>query len=164
MNRARFLITSAAGIWLIAVWFGASPSARVTSLSQAGPSISEDAGSTLLVRMCSRCHDAARIVEKRRTRSDWQDVLIKMMERGAEGTEKDFESLFAYLCLTYGQIRINEALPDEMTATLGVTAAEAAAIAAHRSTHGPFADFDAVRKVPGVDTTKLDKQKDAFVF
>jgi competence ComEA-like helix-hairpin-helix protein len=124
----------------------------------------DDAGTALLARMCSRCHESARIVEKRRTRSDWQDLLLKMIEKGAEGGEKDFEALFAYLVLTYGQVYINQAPPDEMVAVLGVTPSEAEAIAKYRASNGNFADFDAVLKVPGVTSSTLEKHKDAVLF
>jgi competence ComEA-like helix-hairpin-helix protein len=114
--------------------------------------------------MCSRCHESARIVEKRRTRSDWQEVLLKMIEKGAEGGEKDFEALFAYLVATYGQVYINQAPPDEMVAVLGVTQSEAEAIAKYRAANGNFADFDAVLKVPGVSSSTLEKHKGAVLF
>jgi mono/diheme cytochrome c family protein len=124
----------------------------------------DDAGAALLARMCSRCHDSARIVESRRTRSDWQDILLKMIEKGAEGSDKDFEALFTYLCSTYGQIYINQAGAAEIVAVLGVTSDEADAIAKYRAAKGNFADFAALLKVPNVNQPALQKHRAAFVF
>src|SRR5688572_12313784 len=63
----------------------------------------ENPGAALLSSMCSRCHDSSRILERRRTKDDWQDVIVKMIEKGATGDEKEFQSVFAYLCLNYGE-------------------------------------------------------------
>ena len=38
------------------------------------------------------------------------------------------------------------------------------ALVEYRKANGPFADFDAVKKVPGLDLKKLDQQKDAIAF
>jgi competence ComEA-like helix-hairpin-helix protein len=149
-------------VWLAAIQSVAGPS--VFAEARVQESQADDAGAALLARMCNRCHESARIVEKRRVRSDWQDVLLKMIEKGAEGGEQDFEALFAYLVVTYGQIYINQAPPDEMVAVLGVTPSEAEAIAKYRAANGSFADFNAILKVPGVNASTLEKHKGAVVF
>ena len=41
---------------------------------------------------------------------------------------------------------------------------EAQKIVRYRDDHGPFADFDALAKVPGVDAKKLEKNRDAITF
>ena len=148
--------------WLAAMQSVASP--RVFAEGRVQEAQTDDAGAALLSRMCSRCHDAARIVEKRRIRSNWQDVLLQMMEKGAEGSEKEFETLFTYLVVTYGEIYINQAPADEMVAVLGVTPAEADVLVKYRSANGNFANFEAVLKVPGVSSSTLEKRKAAFLF
>jgi competence ComEA-like helix-hairpin-helix protein len=156
------VVAAAVCVWFVAMVGVASP--PIFAEPRVQDAQADEAGAALLARMCSRCHDAARIVEKRRTRSDWQQVLLKMIETGAEGGEKDFESLFAYLALTYGQIYINQAPPDEMVAVLGVTPSEAEAIAKYRAENGNFVDFNAMLKVPGVTASTLEKHKGALVF
>jgi competence ComEA-like helix-hairpin-helix protein len=162
MNLKRVTLAVVGCVWLAAMLSVSSP--PVFAEVRVQEAQADDAGAALLARMCSRCHDAARIVEKRRIRSDWQDVLLKMIEKGAEGGEKDFEALFAYLVVTYGHVYINQAPPDEMVAVLGVTPAEAEAIAKYRAANGNFADFDAVLKVPGVSSSTLERRKGAFLF
>ena len=122
MKTAAVVATTC--LWLASTAFAAGVAPLGERPRQAA-SEGDDAGAALLARMCSRCHDSARIVETRRTRSDWQDILLRMIEKGAEGSDKDFEALFAYLCSTYGQIYINLAGGDEMVAVLGVTSDEA---------------------------------------
>jgi competence ComEA-like helix-hairpin-helix protein len=149
-------------VWLATLQSAAGP--RVFVEVRVQEQHTDDAGTALLARMCSGCHESARIVEKRRTRSDWQQVLLKMIEQGAEGSEKDFEALFAYLLAAYGQIYINQAAPDEMVAVLGLTPSEAEAIAKYRAANGSFADFDAVLKVPGVSASTLERHKASILF
>jgi competence ComEA-like helix-hairpin-helix protein len=103
-------------------------------------------------------------VAQRRTRADWEDELNKMIEKGAAGSEKDFENVFAYLLRNYGKVAVNLAPPDEIAAVLSVSAKEAEAIVDFRKANGPFKDLEALKKVPNVDVTKLDEHKDAVVF
>ena len=56
-----------------------------------------DPAAGLFAQMCSKCHDAARITAMRRTSTEWEDVINKMIEKGATGTEKDFETVYDYL-------------------------------------------------------------------
>jgi competence ComEA-like helix-hairpin-helix protein len=139
--------------------------ARPEAQSQApASSVTDEEGAMLLSYMCGECHDGERIVEKRRTKADWQDVLHKMIEKGAIGEEKEFERLFAYLCRKHGSIYINGATPDEITMVLGLTRKDADAIIAHRKANGSFADFDALKKVPDIDVTTLETRKESVVF
>jgi competence ComEA-like helix-hairpin-helix protein len=47
---------------------------------------------------------------------------------------------------------------------VGLTTDEAEKIVKYRDEHGPFVDFDALVKVPGIDPEKLEKNKDAITF
>ena len=124
----------------------------------------DDAGAGLFSQMCSDCHDPARIVSTRRTKTDWQEVLNQMIEKGATGTGKDFETVFGYLLRNYGRLYINRATSDEIAMILGFSKKDAEAIVAYRKANGSFADFDAVKRVPGIDVKKLEDRKDAVAF
>jgi competence protein ComEA len=124
----------------------------------------DDPAAGLFVSMCVKCHDAARITAIRRTSTEWEEVLNKMIEKGATGTEKDFENVHGYLLRNFGKLYINVATPDEIVTILGLSDKDAQAIVAYRKANGPFADVDAVRKVPDIDIKKLDEHKDALAF
>jgi competence ComEA-like helix-hairpin-helix protein len=128
------------------------------------PAAAGDEGPRLFARMCSDCHDAKRIVATRRTGAEWEDTLKKMIEEGAEGTEKDFEAVFAFLQRTYGKVFINSARSSDIRAVLGLPAEQADAIVSYRTANGPFADLEAVKKVPGIDLKKLDDLAEAVAF
>ena len=123
-----------------------------------------DPAAGLFVSMCNKCHDGARITAIRRSSTEWEEVLNKMIERGATGSEKEFETVYDYLLRFFGKLYINNATPTEIVTILGLSKKDAEAIVAYRKANGSFADFDAVKKVPDIDVKKLDERKDAVAF
>ena len=123
-----------------------------------------DPAAGLFWQTCGECHDGTRIVSTRRTRPEWEQVIHKMIEEGATGTPKDFETIFGYLLRHHGKVYINTATPDEIATIVGLSAKDAEAIVAARKTTGSFADLEAVKKVPGIDVKKLEEHKDAVAF
>lgn len=113
---------------------------------------------------CGFCHDAERIVARRRTKAEWQDIITQMIDKGAAGSEDDFQKIFMFVRRHYGKLYINGATQDELTTTLGVSAKDADAILAYRKDKGNFADLDAIKKVPGIDTKMIDDHKEAIEF
>ena len=150
---------------LAAVTILSSSTASARPLGQnAAPAPSDDEGPALFTRMCSECHDAKRIVSRRRTSAEWETTLKSMIEEGAEGTEKDFEGVFNYLVRSVGKVFVNTAKSTEIGAVLGIPAGQADAIVAYRTASGPFADIESVKKVPGIDAKKLDDLAEALAF
>ena len=152
----------AASVWLASTLIAATPPSP--SQTQEPAKAAEDPGAALMTRMCSDCHEASRVTAMRRTRPDWEDVINKMIEKGATGSEKEFEGVFNYLVRAYGKVFINAAKADEIAAVLSLSKTDADAIVSYRTTNGKFADFDAIKKVPGIDVKKLDEHKDAVAF
>jgi competence ComEA-like helix-hairpin-helix protein len=131
---------------------------------QVAASAQEDASYPLFTQMCSKCHDAARITGQRRNKFEWEEVINKMIEKGAMGTEKDFETVYDFLLRNFGKVDVNRAAAEELAMVLALPARDAEAIVAYRKTNGSFADYDAVAKVPGIDVKKLEAHKDALTF
>lgn len=166
-NPAPSSLVFAASVLLVSTLFVATgrthPAERPSSLPVV-QTAADEAGATLLVSLCNKCHDSARIVEKRRTKADWQDTIVKMMEKGAAGESQEFETLFAYLCRRHGEVYINAATSDEIVSILSLSSKDADAIVAYRTAKGAFQNFDAITKVPGIDVKALEAHKDAVVF
>src|SRR5690348_9761142 len=59
-------------------------------------------------KVCSDCHDPDRIRETRRTRSGWEDVIYQMIDKGAVGTDQDFNLVLQYLLGHYGMVNVNQ--------------------------------------------------------
>jgi competence protein ComEA len=125
---------------------------RLASAQEPAPAFPQ---SDAFLRVCSSCHDAERILSNRRTRTQWQEVIEKMIERGAEGTDADFTAVEEYLVRHFGRVNINKALPKDIAAVLDLAPKDAEAIVEFRKTNGDFADFDSLCKVPGIDLEKL---------
>ena len=110
---------------------------------------------------------ALRVVRQtsiRRTKSEWEQVLTKMIALGATGSEDDFESVFGYLRRHHGKVYINTAALDEITTSLGLSTKDADAIVAYRKAKGSFQAFEGVKKVPDIDVKTLEEHKDAVAF
>ena len=159
MNALTALAITA---WLTTTAIAASTFQQQPPPQPAPPSDEQAAG--LFVRMCNECHDTGRISSIRRTRADWDDQIGKMIEKGAKGTDKEFETVAGYLVRTFGRVYINSAKADEIVAVLTLSQKDAEAIVAYRTANGPFIDFDALKKVPGIDMKKLEARKDAVGF
>ena len=87
-----------------------------------------------------------------------------MIEKGAIGSEREFETVYDYLLRHFGKTYINTSTADDLTSIVGLSKKDAEAIVAYRKANGSFADLDAVKKVPDIDVKKLDERKDAVAF
>jgi competence protein ComEA len=163
MKTSSLSIGLGACVLIASTLMAAAPSGHAAA-QQPAASAADDPAVELFSQMCSRCHDGARITAIRRTKSEWEEVLTKMMTMGATGSEEDFLTVFGYLRRHYGKVYINTAALDEITTSLGLSTKDADAIAAYRKANGPFPDFEAVKKVPDVDVKTLEAHKEAVAF
>jgi competence ComEA-like helix-hairpin-helix protein len=115
-------------------------------------------------RVCILCHPFENISKARRTASDWTEQVTTMSQRGAPGTEPEFELIKKYLTRYYGIVRVNAASAEELSAVLGLPPKVAAAVVEYRTKNGKFADIAALEKVTGVDKAKLEEQTEALKF
>ncbi len=115
-------------------------------------------------RACVLCHTPDRIVTVRRTKTEWEEVLDKMITRGAQITDENYGPIADYLLRNYGKVNVNRAVKEDLVLIAGVAPAEAESILKFRGEHGPFADFDALSKVPGLEVKKLEEKKEALTF
>jgi competence ComEA-like helix-hairpin-helix protein len=158
------LMTTLGAALLIFTTLTAASSGQTGAQQQLSGNPADDPANELFMQTCNRCHDAARITALRRTKTEWEEVINKMIERGATGSEEDFMTVFGFLRRHYGKVYINTAPTEEITATLGLTNKDAESIVAFRKANGNFADLDAVKKVPNIDVKILEDHKDAVAF
>jgi competence protein ComEA len=169
MVPARFGWT-AAGL-LVVIAFGIRARAQEPAAPPAQPpvpastmTIAPGPGADVFESVCVKCHPPDRIVVIHRTRIEWDEVLDKMITRGAQVTDDNYGTLEDYLLRNYGKININKAPKDDIALVLGTTPAQADAIVKFRAANGPFADFAAVTKVPGLDAKKLETKRESITF
>ena len=166
MQRAPFFALGMAAFALVASTLIAAAPFNQTGAQQppSGAPATDDPDAGLFVQMCVKCHEAARITAIRRTKVEWEEVINKMIERGATGTEKEFETVYGYLLRNHGKLNINRATSEDIAMILTLSEKDAQGIVAYREANGAFADFEAVKKVPGIDLKKLEEHKDAVTF
>jgi cytochrome c5 len=98
-------LLAAAG-FLLAVCPGAAVSQeKVTAAAQ------EDISTTifpqgperaLVVRACAACHAPELVVAKHHTPEEWDDIIAKMVDRGAVANEDEQQRILDYLLRFYG--------------------------------------------------------------
>jgi competence protein ComEA len=157
------LQTKTVASWCITVVFAIAVSLVFTSAARAQDP-TDDPGAQEFQAVCSKCHPPDRIVAARRTKTQWEETLDKMTKLGAPITDDNFDLLISFLVHHYGKVNVNRSVAADIADAVGLTTEEAQAIVKYREENGPFADFDAVTKVPGVDPKKLEKNKDAISF
>ena len=122
-------------------------------------------GKELTGRVCAtECHGLELIDDVRKTGREWTDAIRNMLERGASGTEQEFDIVRRYLQRYNGLVFINIAPAEELSAVLGLSAKDAQAIVEYRQAHGKFEDAAGLAKVPGIDATAVEMQPDAIRF
>jgi competence protein ComEA len=128
-----------------------------TSLIQDLP---DGAGKKEVLALCRDCHDLDTVTVENRTRDGWKKTVAKMGERGAEGTDEQFDAVIAYLTKNFGRINVNKATAEEIVSGLDFSAKEAEAIVQYREKNGPFKTWRDVAKVEGIDAARVEAKKD----
>ena len=56
----------------------------------------------LVVRACAACHAPEMVVAKRHTPEEWDDIIAKMVDRGAVATDEEQQQILDYLVKFFG--------------------------------------------------------------
>lgn len=122
-------------------------------------------GRDVTLRLCSKCHSPNNILAMGRTSDGWQELIIKMTTLGLQGTDEDFTATLDYLTASFPpKVNVNKATAAQMAPGLALTLDEAKAIVSYREKNGDFKSIDDLKKVDGVDSSKLDAKKNALQF
>ena len=120
-------------------------------------------GEEVFLNRCSTCHGTERALVAPRTRKGWEGVLAEMLNNGAQLETGELEAILAFLTERHGLVNVNASNADELVA-LGLPKKDADTIVTYRTDRGPFADFAALRGVPGLDVDKLDAVRERVAF
>ena len=63
----------------------------------------DGAGKDLVTKVCTVCHDSARIISKKWSKEEWSDTVDKMAARGAMATDEEFERIVTYLAKNFAK-------------------------------------------------------------
>jgi competence protein ComEA len=134
------------------------------SILQAQVQLPDAPNKKLVEKYCGTCHGMAFTVSQRRTAPAWSKVVDDMTGKGMKATDEEQDAIAAYLTQYFGKLYVNRSTAAELANVLDITPKEAAAIVKYREENGDFKTLDAVTKVPGVDSTKLETRKDRMLL
>jgi competence protein ComEA len=153
------------------------PAAAPSAPAQAAPAPSAaapadewpaGAGKAIFLQTCSNCHTPENVIGKNLNSDGWTDILNRMIQFGATGSDDDFSAILDYLTTNFGpapaKVNINKANAMNLRNWLGMPQKAAVAIVAYRTQNGDFKTLDDVKKVPDVDPKFLDGVKDSITF
>jgi len=120
-------------------------------------------GEEVFLNRCSTCHGPERALVAPRTRKGWENVLAEMVNNGAQLETGESEVIVTFLTERHGLVNVNEATAEELVA-LGLSDKDAGTIVSYRTDKGPFADFTALRSVPGIDVERLEAVRPRIAF
>jgi competence protein ComEA len=113
--------------------------------------------------VCGRCHDLQIVRDTPKSYDEWHDTVQKMVDRGASGTDEQFEDIMDYLHRTMTTIDVNSAGAAELELVLNLPESVALRIVARRSVH-KFSDLKDLKSVPGVDAAAVDPKARLIFF
>jgi competence protein ComEA len=116
-----------------------------------------------LQAVCGKCHNLQIVMNTPRSLDDWRDTMQKMVDRGASGTDEQYDDILDYLHRTMTTIDVNSADADELATVLGASASTVRLIIARRTTK-KFVDLADLKTIPGVDTATLDGKAKLMYF
>jgi competence protein ComEA len=129
----------------------------------------EGPGKTETERLCSQCHELTTSISRRQDRAGWEATVTKMVALGAQLTDKETAAVLDYLATHFpaeevSRINVNKASALDLESGLSFRRSEAAAIIEYRTKNGPFKTIEDLKKVPGIDTAKVEAKKNRVSF
>ncbi|HVV44551.1 MAG TPA: helix-hairpin-helix domain-containing protein [Bryobacteraceae bacterium] len=126
-------------------------------------------GKDAALKACSTCHEPERAASLRQDRAGWDATMSSMVGRGMQLSDTEYTTVLDYLTKAFPAqalppININTAEAIDLESGFSLLRSQAAAIIAYREKHGKFKSLDDLKKVPGVDFSKLEAKKDRIAF
>jgi competence protein ComEA len=135
-------------------------------IALSGQTLPDGQGKETFVMVCSMCHSPTAVIGKQGNKQWWQAKVTEMLQEVTDIPDSDVDAIIAYLAknFTVVKINVNKASAKDLETGLEMTTKEAEAIVSHRESKGNFKTLDDLKKVPGVDTVKIESKKDRLEF
>ncbi len=130
----------------------------------------EGKGKEIILRACVGCHKAEELTVYRFTKDEYQTIVYRMGERGAQATRDELDIVAAYMFEHFPKvedttkINVNKATAQQIAAGLGLTNEEAEAVVKYRDRHGDYHAWGDLLIIYGVDGKKIAAAKDKMTF
>jgi len=63
----------------------------------------EGEGKKVTERVCNQCHGPENYTRKKHSKSEWEAIVDDMVEKGAAGTDDEFDTIVRYLAKNFGK-------------------------------------------------------------
>jgi len=138
----------------------------LTAASAVAQDLPDGPGKEVVEAVCSTCHSTARAASQHFTRQQWQSKVTEMLQEDTGVSDSDVTAIVNYLAKTFPPVKVNvnKAAAKELEEGLELKSAEAGAIVHYREQKGNFKTLDDLKKVPGVDSVKIESKKDRLEF
>jgi competence protein ComEA len=187
MKRAVLIATSLGLCLALSIWVASSNRSVLAQQATAGSSNGQPdpiasmpnaPGKDITVQTCTKCHSITNITSQNQDMDGWTAIINKMVGYGATGTDEDLQQVLDYLVKYYGpvsqpargantphpKIMVNKDTAAQLATELGLTDEESKAVVAYRDKNGNFKSIDDLKKVPKVDSKKIDAHASDLVF
>ncbi|MGH9768157.1 MAG: ComEA family DNA-binding protein [Blastocatellia bacterium] len=146
----------------------ASAGGEKSSAGQGSP-LPDGPGKAEARKLCVGCHELEKSFSTRQDRAGWQTTLEKMVSYGMKATEKEINAVLDYAVKNYPaddvpKINVNKAKAIELESGLSLRRSQAAAVIRYREKNGAFKSIEDLKKVPGIDISKVEAKKDRLIF
>jgi mono/diheme cytochrome c family protein len=127
-------------------------------------------GKELILRACVGCHKAEEIAVYRFTKDEYQTIVYRMGDRGAQASRDELDVIADYLFANFpkvedpAKINVNKAGAQQIATGLALTSEEAEAVVKYRERHGDFHAWGDLLIIYGVDGRKIAAAKDKIGF
>jgi competence ComEA-like helix-hairpin-helix protein len=139
-------------------------------LSAKAADLPEGQGKEIILRACVGCHKAGELTAYRFTKDEYQNIVYRMGDRGAQATKAELDIVAAYMFEHFPKVEdasktnVNKASAQEIAAGLGLTNDEAKVVVKYRERHGDFHAWGDLLTIYGVDGKKIAAAKDKISF
>ena len=143
--------------------------AMIMLVAGARAELPEGPGKAETAKLCIGCHELGKSVSPRQDKDGWSTTLAKMVGFGMKGTDEEFRAVLAYLAEHFPAdamppLNVNKARAIQFESRLSLKRSEAAKIIRYRRKNGDFESIEDLKKVPGIDTAKIEAKQNSLVF
>ncbi|HEY6987092.1 MAG TPA: cytochrome c [Bryobacteraceae bacterium] len=71
------------------------------TLLASGAQLPEGPGKATTQKICSGCHAAEIVIGRHETREGWEQIVANMVDKGANGTDDEFNTIIDYLAANF---------------------------------------------------------------
>lgn len=122
-------------------------------------------GKAITEKICTSCHGAESFMGLPLSKGGWEKTIESMINRGAEGTDAQFDAIIAYLTKSYSpKVNVNKAPALELADKLDLTKEVAGAVVGYREKNGAFKGLEDLKKVPGIEAAEIEARKSQVEF